>query len=68
MPALSGVLETGFVPLLIGAPDMAFSRINNISFWLLIPSFTLLLLSSLVDDGAEVNGWALYLSPPLSTL
>jgi len=40
------------VPLMIGAADMAFPRLNNISFWLLIPSFTLLLASSLVEGGA----------------
>lgn len=42
---------------------MAFPRINNLSFWLLIPSFSLLLLSSLVDRGAG-TGWTVY--PPLA--
>jgi cytochrome c oxidase subunit 1 len=31
---------------------MAFPRLNNISFWLLPPSLILLLLSSLVENGA----------------
>jgi heme/copper-type cytochrome/quinol oxidase subunit 1 len=36
---------------MIGAPDMAFPRMNNISFWLLPPSLFLLLLSSFVESG-----------------
>jgi cytochrome c oxidase subunit 1 len=37
--------------------------LNNISFWLLPPSLLLLLMSSLVENGAG-TGWTVY--PPLS--
>lgn len=50
---------------MIGAPDMAFPRLNNISLWLLPPSFILLLLSSFVEGGAG-TGWTIY--PPLSSI
>jgi cytochrome c oxidase subunit I len=63
MPAMIGGFGNWFVPLMIGAPDMAFPRLNNISFWLLVPSFALLLGSTMVGQGVG-TGWTLY--PPLS--
>ncbi|MDB5409162.1 MAG: cytochrome oxidase subunit [Rhodospirillales bacterium] len=63
MPAMIGGFGNWFVPLMIGAPDMAFPRLNNISFWLLVPSFLLLLGSSMVGGGVG-TGWTIY--PPLS--
>jgi cytochrome c oxidase subunit 1 len=63
MPALIGGFGNIFVPLLIGAVDMAFPRLNNISFWLLPPALGLLLASSFVEQGAG-TGWTVY--PPLS--
>ena len=39
------------VPLLLGAADMAFPRLNNLRFWLLPPAFTFLLGSSLMEGG-----------------
>src|SRR6185295_8710880 len=68
MPAMIGGFGNWFVPLMIGAPDMAFPRMNNISFWLLIPSFLLLLGSTLVSGGTGLGagtGWTIY--APLST-
>lgn len=50
------------VPLLLGAQDMAFPRLNAFSFWVAVPA-SVLLLMSLVLGGFD-TGWTAY--PPLS--
>ncbi len=53
-----------FVPLQIGALDMAFPRINALSFWMLPPAGLLMFAGFLVDGGAAAGGWTAY--SPLS--
>jgi len=51
------------IPLMIGAKDMAFPRLNAVAFWM-IPPAGVLLISSLVVGDAPDAGWTSY--PPLS--
>jgi len=62
MPILIGGFGNWLIPLILGAPDIAFPRLNNISFWFLIPALLILIRRSLVESGAG-TGWTVY--PPL---
>jgi len=57
-----GGLGNFAVPLLIGAEDMAFPRINALSYWL-VPPVALLLVATFFAGGFD-TGWTAY--PPLS--
>ena len=64
MPAFVG-LANWMVPLMIGAPDMALPRMNNLSFWILPFAFFMLVLTLFMDGGGPNFGWTFY--APLST-
>jgi len=63
MPAFVG-FANWMIPLQIGAADMAFARMNNLSFWILPVAAILLFGSFLAPGGAPAGGWTLY--APLS--
>ena len=56
-----------FVPLQIGAKDLAFPRLNAMSYWLYLFSGILAALGFFVPGGAIATGWTVY-APLSSTL
>ncbi|HET9214330.1 MAG TPA: cytochrome c oxidase subunit I [Gaiellaceae bacterium] len=64
VPILAG-FGNYLVPLMIGARDMAFPRLNAASYWLFLLGGLVILSSFLADGGAANSGWTAY--TPLST-
>lgn len=64
MPILLSGFGNYLLPLMIGADDMAFPRLNAISYWVFFASTALLILSFFVPGGAFSGGWTSY--PPLA--
>ncbi len=64
MPLMVGVFGNLLIPLQIGAGDMAFPKLNMLSFWLAVPAGFIMLASFFVEGGAAGAGWTAY--APLS--
>jgi cytochrome c oxidase subunit 1 len=65
VPILAG-FGNYLVPLMIGARDMAFPRLNALSYWLYFLGGVVLMLSFFAKNGPARGGWTMY--TPLSTL
>src|ERR1700746_865854 len=55
-----------FLPIQIGAADMAFPVLNMLSFWVTFRSYLVMLSAFFVVGGAPIHGWTGY--PPLSAV
>lgn len=55
-----------FLPTQLGAREMAFPRLNRLSFWLTLVALVVLLSTFFVPGGPPISGWTAY--PPLSAL
>ncbi len=60
IPFLTGAFGNFTIPLMIGAGDMAFPKLNMLSYWVLWPAFVLISFSFFVDGGAASSGWTSY--------
>ncbi|MBI5364424.1 MAG: cbb3-type cytochrome c oxidase subunit I [Planctomycetes bacterium] len=66
IPLLVGAFGNFLIPLMIGARDMAFPRLNAASFWLMVPAGALIVASFFVASGGPASGWTAY--PPLAPI
>ncbi|MBM3265515.1 MAG: cbb3-type cytochrome c oxidase subunit I, partial [candidate division Zixibacteria bacterium] len=64
VPLLVGCFGNFLIPLMIGAGDMAFPRLNMLSFWITVAAGIILLAGFFVEGGAAAAGWTAY--APLS--
>jgi cytochrome c oxidase subunit I len=64
MPILVAGFGNYVLPLMVGADDMAFPRLNMMSYWVFFLSTVVLVSSFFVPGGAAAGGWTSY--PPLS--
>lgn len=65
IPALTGFFTNYYVPLMIGAKDVAFPRLNAFSVWLFWMGIVLALLTFVIPDPPDIM-WTGY--PPYSVI
>jgi cytochrome c oxidase subunit 1 len=64
MPVLLAAFGNFLIPLMLGADDMVFPRLNRLSYQIFFLSAVVLLASFFVPGGAFGGAWTIY--PPLS--
>jgi cytochrome c oxidase subunit I len=67
IPAIPAIFGNFFLPLQIGARDMAFPRINLLSWWLYLSGAIIVLLSLVTGGGPADTGWTFYVPYSLRT-
>jgi cytochrome c oxidase subunit I len=60
IPGIPAVFGNFFLPILVGAKDVAFPRINLLSWWLFVAGGLLAILSILLPGGSADTGWTFY--------
>src|SRR5215203_2975668 len=66
VPLSVGGFGNYLVPLQVGASDMAFPRLNMLSYWIYVAGGVVMLASFFVPGGAANSGWTSY--PPLADI
>ena len=67
IPAIPTIFGNFFLPIQIGARDVAFPRINLLSWWLYISGATIVFLSLFTGGGPIDTGWTFYAPYSLRT-
>ncbi len=67
IPGIPAIFGNFFLPIQIGARDMAFPRINLLSWWLFISGGCLVILSLFTGGGPIDTGWTFYVPYSLRT-
>ncbi|MCL5028799.1 MAG: cbb3-type cytochrome c oxidase subunit I [Bacteroidetes bacterium] len=60
IPVIPAVFGNFFLPIMLGAKDVAFPRINLLTWYLYIIGGVLILLSLVLPGGAADTGWTFY--------
>ena len=66
VPMGVGAFGNYLVPLQVGACDMAFPKLNMMSYWVYFVGGVIMMASFLMPGGAAASGWTSY--PPLSVI
>ena len=66
VPVIVGAYGNYLVPLQIGAPDMAYPKLNMASYWCYFVGGVVMLAGFALPGGAANSGWTSY--PPLSDI
>jgi cytochrome c oxidase subunit 1 len=67
IPAIPAIFGNFFLPIQIGARDMAFPKINLLSWWLYLSGAIILFLSLFTGGGPVDTGWTFYAPYSLRT-
>jgi cytochrome c oxidase subunit I len=67
IPGLSAVFGNFFLPIMIGAKDVAFPRINLLSWYLFMSGATIALSSLFTGNGPPDTGWSFYVPYSVKT-
>lgn len=60
VPGLPAVFGNFFLPILIGAQDVAFPKLNLLSWWIYVAGALIAISSQFLGDGPPDTGWTFY--------
>jgi cytochrome c oxidase subunit I len=60
VPLAAGAFANYFVPAQVGAPEMAFPRLNALSYWIYLAAGVIMVSSFFIEGGAARSGWTSY--------